>query len=245
MFIRLVVLSIALLAASLVINAQGINDCSTCGTVLLKAQDIDTLSVDELRLLTNEIYAHRGYKFSNERLQDYFQSFEWYKPLADNSQVKLSNIEEKNSKLLTDRRKVREDERQIILTYFKGLKQLAAANNDTELNKLFINLEDRQMASLDEMKRTLLRIDFDDVHWFKNKGLYSVEVDNGYVKIVYSFSLNNEGIVLAYNYMAHSDIMEDFDTMFSDYMSEGEYAVWWVFSLVNGKVVLTKVDGAG
>lgn len=245
MFIRIMFVSIVLFTANMVVHAQGIANCSTCGTELLRAQDIDTLSVDELRLFTNEIYARKGYRFSNERYQDYFQSFDWYKPLADNSLVKLSNIEEKNIKLLQDRRKVREDERQIILAYFKGLKQLAVNNNDAELNKLFANLEYQEMASVDEMKQTLLYINFDDVHWFKNKGLYRVEVDNGYVKIVYSFSVTNEGIILAYNYMAHSDIMEDFDTMFSDYMSESEYAVWWVFSLVNGKIVLTKVDGAG
>lgn len=245
MFMRMFFLSIILLIGVFDVNAQGITDCKICSTTLLSIQDLDTLSVDELRLLTNEIYARNGYKFSNERYQDYFQNFEWYKPLTDNSLVKLSAIEEKNVKLLQDRCKVREDERKIILTYFKGLKQLAGTDNNVELNKLFTNPEDREMASVDEMKRTLLYIDFDDIHWYKNKGLYSVEVDNGYVKIVYSFSISREGIVLAYNYMAHSDIMEDFNTMFSDYMSEDEYAVWWIFSLVDGKIILSEVNGAG
>lgn len=245
MFIRIFLLSIILFSGVFTVKAQGVTDCKMCGTTLLKAQDIDTLSVDELRLLTNEIYARKGYKFTNEGLQDYFESFNWYKSLGDNSLVKLSAIEEKNVKLLTDRRKVREDERQTILTYFKGLKQLVASKNDSELNKLLANPEYAELASLDSFKEVLMRIDFDDVHWYKNNALYKVEVDNGYVKIVYSFSISSEGIMLMYNYMAHSDIMEDFDTMFSDYMSENEYALWWTFSLQNGKVVLMDINAAG
>lgn len=245
MYIRIFFLSLVLFSSVFTIKAQGVTDCKTCGTTLLKAQNIDTLSVDELRLLTNEIYARKGYKFTNEGLQDYFQSFDWYKSLGNNSLVKLSTIEEKNVKLLTDRRKVREDERQIIFTYFKGLKQLAASNNDSELNKLFANPEYAELTSLDSFKEVLMRTDFDDVHWYKNNALYKVEVDNGYVKIVYSFSITSEGITLMYNYMAHSDIMEDFDTMFSDYMSENEYALWWTFSLQNGKVVLMDINAAG
>lgn len=245
MFIRIFLLSLVLVSGAFAVNAQGISNCKTCGTTLLKPQNIDTLSVDELRLLTNEIYARKGYRFTNERIQDYFEGFDWYKSLNDNSQVKLSALEEKNVKLLTDRRKVREDERQTILTYFKGLKQLAANNNDSELNKLFANPEYAEVASLDNFKEVLMRTDFDDVHWYKNNALYKVETDNGYVKIVYSFSISSEGIILTYNYMAHSDIMEDFDTPFSDYMSESEYAVWWIFALQNGKMVLININAAG
>ncbi len=245
MLIRIILLSIILVSGAFAVNSQGITDCEMCSIILLEPQDIDTLSVDELRLLTNEIYARKGYKFSNEHIQDYFEGFGWYKPLNDNSLVKLSALEEKNVKLLTDQRKVREDERQIIFTYFKGLKQFALNNNDSELNKIVTKPEYGDLSSVDNFKDVLRRIDFDDVHWYKNNALYTVEIDNGYVKIIYSFSITREGIMLMYNYMAHSEIMEDFDTPFSDYMSESEYAVWWVFSLVNGKIVLKEVNGAG
>lgn len=245
MFIRLFTLFFILLSGSLSLHSQGITDCSTCSTTLLKAQDIDTLSVDELRLFTNEIYARKGYKFSNERYQDYFQGFEWYKPLADNSLVKLSSVEEQNVKLLQDRRKAREEERRIILTYFKGLKQLAVNGNDAELKRVFANSPYAEEALIDYLKAVLVRMDFDDVNWYKNNALHRVEVDNGYVKMRYSFSISSEGIALEYNYMAHSDLMEDFGTMFSDYMSEEEYAVWWVFSYENGKVVFKNVGMAG
>ncbi|MBD8346557.1 YARHG domain-containing protein [Dysgonomonas sp. HGC4] len=245
MFIRLFALFFILLSGSVSMHSQGITDCSTCSTTLLKAQDIDTLSVDELRLFTNEIYARKGYKFSNERYQDYFQGFEWYKPLADNSLVKLSTVEEQNVKLLQDRRKAREDERLVILTYFKGFKQLAVNGNDAELKRIFVSSPYAEEASIDYLKAVLVRMNFDDVNWYKNNALHRVEVDNGYVKMRYSFSVSSEGITLEYNYMAHSDLMEDFGTIFSDYMSEEEYAVWWVFSYENGKVVFKNIGMAG
>lgn len=241
---RICLLLLVLITGCFTAYSQGISDCKTCNTVLLKAKDIDTLSVDELRLLTNEIYARNGYRFSNDRYQNYFEDFGWYKPLSDNSQVKLNSVEEKNVKLLQDWRKVREEERKIILFYFKKLKQLAATNADGELQKLFAKTETPEIISIDEFKKVLSKIDFEDVHWYKNNGLHSVEVDNGFVKILHSFSVTNEEIVLAYNYMAHSEIMEEFG-IFSDYMSEGEYAVWWVFSLENGEVVFKYIGAAG
>lgn len=245
MFIRIFLVPIILLSGALSIKAQGVTSCEACSTVLLKLQDIDTLSVDELRLLTNEIYARKGYKFTNEHIQDYFEELKGYKPLNDNSLVKLSAIEEKNVKLLTDRRKVREDDRQIILTYFKGLKEFAINNNDSQLSKVVNKPEYEDFSAVDKFKEVLKRVDFDDIHWYKNNALYHVEIDNGYVKIVYSFSITSEGIMLMYNYMAHSEIMEDFGTPFSDYMSEDEFAVWWTFSLQNGMVVLTNINAAG
>lgn len=245
MVIRMFLLSIVLVGSLFTVNAQGVTDCTTCSTALLKPQDIDTLSVDELRLLTNEIYARKGYKFTNEYIQDYFEDVKGYKPLNDNSLVKLSALEEKNVKLLTDRRKIREDERQTILTYFKGLKEFAINNNDSELNKVVNKPGYEDISSVDNFKEVLKRIDFDDVHWYKNNALYRLDTDNGYVKIVYSFSITSQGITLTYNYMAHSEIMEDFGTPFSTYMSEDEFAVWWTFSLENGKVVLTYINAAG
>ncbi|OUL61048.1 YARHG domain-containing protein [Flavobacterium sp. AJR] len=245
MFARIFLFSIILLSGVFTVNAQSVTNCKTCGTTLLKAENIYTLSVDELRLLTNEIYARKGYKFTNENIQDYFRGFEWYKPLNNNSLVKLSALEEKNVKLLTDRCKLLEGERQIIFTYFKGLKQFAINNNENELNKVLNKPKYEDLSSVDNFKDVLKRIDFDDVHWYKNNALYKVEIDNGYVKTVYSFSITSKGIMLMYNYMSHSEIMENFDTPFSDYMSENEYAVWWTFSIQTGKVVLTNINGAG
>lgn len=59
------------------------------------------LSPNELRLLRNEIYARKGYRFSSQDLMEYFHNFEWYKPTYSNtdsvnqllSDVDIQNIE--------------------------------------------------------------------------------------------------------------------------------------------------------
>ena len=44
--------------------------------------DLDVLSDKELRLARNEIYARRGYVFSDAEMVDYFAKKAWYKPLV-------------------------------------------------------------------------------------------------------------------------------------------------------------------
>ncbi len=54
------------------------------------------LSLHELRLLRNEIYARRGRQFRTEWLSQYFWSQPWYEAREDNSEPELSEIEKKN-----------------------------------------------------------------------------------------------------------------------------------------------------
>ncbi len=53
-----------------------------------------------LRLMRNEIYARHGYTFSDPQLKDYFQSCSWYKPIGDNTKVRLSDMELLNVAIL-------------------------------------------------------------------------------------------------------------------------------------------------
>ncbi len=53
-----------------------------------------------LRLMRNEIYARHGYKFASADLTAYFSKMSWYKPVSDNSKVKLSDIEQLNVSLI-------------------------------------------------------------------------------------------------------------------------------------------------
>lgn len=67
---------------------------------LLKEEQLKGLGFNELRLMQNEFFARRGKKFT---VAAYKQSFEWqpwYKPLKDQSKVKLNATEEANVKLL-------------------------------------------------------------------------------------------------------------------------------------------------
>ncbi|HWS85397.1 MAG TPA: YARHG domain-containing protein [Pyrinomonadaceae bacterium] len=54
------------------------------------------LSLHELRLLRNEIYARRGRQFRTEWLSQYFWSQPWYEAREDNKEPALSETEQKN-----------------------------------------------------------------------------------------------------------------------------------------------------
>lgn len=54
------------------------------------------LSLHELRLLRNEVYARRGRQFRTEWLSQYFYSQPWYDPREDNAEPELSDTEKKN-----------------------------------------------------------------------------------------------------------------------------------------------------
>ena len=53
-------------------------------------------SKELLRLMRNEIYARHGYKFNSADLTAYFSKMSWYKPVSDNSKIKLSPVEQVN-----------------------------------------------------------------------------------------------------------------------------------------------------
>lgn len=58
------------------------------------------LSKSELRLARNEIFARHGYRFKSADLKQYFEKQPWYKPLYDNVDDKLTEIEKFNIKVL-------------------------------------------------------------------------------------------------------------------------------------------------
>jgi hypothetical protein len=58
------------------------------------------LSLFELRLLRNEVYARHGKKFHTFWLQVHFQAEPWYTPLADFREPKLSAVENRNVALI-------------------------------------------------------------------------------------------------------------------------------------------------
>ncbi len=54
------------------------------------------LSLHELRLIRNEIYARRNRQFKTFWIQEYFYGQSWYKPMDDFKEPELSEIEKKN-----------------------------------------------------------------------------------------------------------------------------------------------------
>lgn len=70
-----------------------------------------------LRLMRNEIYARHGYKFASADLTTYFSKTNWYHPGTDNSQIKISDLEQLNTNII----KYYEDNREFYGEIEKGL----------------------------------------------------------------------------------------------------------------------------
>ncbi len=58
------------------------------------------LSLNDLRLIRNEFWARRGRKFVTPGFLSVFEWRDWYKPLKDQTKVKLGPVEEQNVKLI-------------------------------------------------------------------------------------------------------------------------------------------------
>lgn len=61
---------------------------------------VNMVPTEDLRLLRNKILAYHGYRFQSKDLQEYFSKIGWYKPVDDNSTIKLNIIEQTNIQLI-------------------------------------------------------------------------------------------------------------------------------------------------
>jgi hypothetical protein len=62
----------------------------------LSLAELRQLSLRDLRLLRNTIYAKRGRTFKSEILRDHFAGMDWYKPREDYSDKLLSQVDQRN-----------------------------------------------------------------------------------------------------------------------------------------------------
>jgi hypothetical protein len=67
---------------------------------LLKIEELRQLSVRDLRILRNNIYAHRGRPFKSKFLQEHFSNLDWYKIDPSYTDKKLTKTDERNIKLI-------------------------------------------------------------------------------------------------------------------------------------------------
>jgi hypothetical protein len=69
----------------------------------IKANQLDGMSAEDIRIARNEIYARHGLIFQSEDLQEYFSAQPWYKGTVDDaSKIKLTELEQQNIKTITD-----------------------------------------------------------------------------------------------------------------------------------------------
>ena len=70
------------------------------GTLVLNRPYLHDISKEDLRLMRNRILANYGYRFQSKDLQEHFGRYAWYKPVKDNSTIKLDIIEQINIELI-------------------------------------------------------------------------------------------------------------------------------------------------
>jgi hypothetical protein len=80
--------------------AISIGDMDKFQNVLLTEDLLKGLSLNDLRFIRNEFWARRGKKFTTPGFKQVFEWRDWYKPLKDQSKVKLNPIEQQNVKFI-------------------------------------------------------------------------------------------------------------------------------------------------
>jgi len=220
-------LSIALF--SLNATAQ-LKDCATCATQVIKEQQISKLSIDELDFLTNDLYARKGYKFKDYEISNYFNEKPWYKPVIDNSKVKLNAVEEQNVKLFQERTAILKADREKLLEALRSLKA-EVQRGHSPIPKDNYN---------EYFSKTIAKIDIDDIHWIKNQGYYSVKVDNFKGTNQYYISIDGSEVKIGWFEDGYSEkVSEDKIKEVYDICEYGvmESATYWRFKWKNQKLV--------
>jgi hypothetical protein len=229
-------------------NAQMLKECSSCSAKELKTEQLKGLSIDETRLLINEISARNGYRFDQSRFRGYFEAKPWYKPKGDNQKVSFNAIEKHNIKLLQQYSQKLKAERSSLVNQLQTFKALVSAGNSAALKAQFgFTYEQPNNNASNEQKllrEVFKKINLSDINYYKHNGLNSILSDNGYVKTLYELSIAGNSVNLIYNFMSHSKIIKDLDE-FSDYHSENEFMYNWQFEFRNGQLKFVRLAVAG
>ncbi|QLC67096.1 YARHG domain-containing protein [Flavobacterium sp. LPB0248] len=224
---------------------QTLKDCSTCKTQLIKKEQVKNLNVDNIRLLTNEIFARNGYMFENSRFQEYFENKSWYKSVGDNKKVVLNDIEKKNLAFFKDVTKTLEDQKKELTSQLKNFKELVFQDKISELQNAYnFSYEKGNSEEKKLLKEVFRKINLNDINYYKSKGMFKTIEDNGFVQIEYMVYIENDEVTITYNYMAHSKIIEDFDE-YTDYLSENEFSYNWQFKFTRNKLNYIRLAVAG
>ena len=80
--------------------AVSVGDMDKFQNVLLTDNILKGLSMNDLRMIRNEFWARAGRQFVTPGFKQMFEWRDWYKPLKDQSKVKLNPTEEQNVKFI-------------------------------------------------------------------------------------------------------------------------------------------------
>lgn len=239
------VVSLTFLLSLQSIFGQTLKDCSSCKTQLIKKEQIKGLNIDNIRLLTNEIFARNGYMFENSRFQEYFENKSWYKSIGDNKKVILNDVEKRNIAFLKEATKTLEDQKKELTSQLKNLKELVNQDKISELKSAYnFSYEKDNSEEKKLLKEVFSKINLNNINYYKNKGMFKTTEDNGFVQIQYMVYIQDNEVTISYNYMTHSKIIEEFDE-YTDYHSENEFSYNWQFKFNSNKLNFIRLAVAG
>ncbi|PTS92420.1 YARHG domain-containing protein [Pedobacter sp. HMWF019] len=221
--------------------AQSLKDCASCATQVLKPEQIEHLSIDEIRYLTNDLFARKGYKFKKgEEVDSYYIQKAWYKPVKNNDQIVFNGIEKQNISLFQSKALFLKSKREKMISEIKMLKQYVLADNAQELSRRFKYLKTKD--DFQYLQKALEMISVNDIHWYKHKAKYELKIDDGDYIYVYSIDVNGDKIQIVYNHQGGSKI-DEYNTLYpTDFNNEFAYA--WSFEF-NETLKFIKFDVAG
>lgn len=81
------------------VDVTALDDASRLDS-LLTVDALRDFSKRDLRILRNTVYARRGRAFKSQLLAEYFSRMEWYQPDATYADSRLSDIDQRNIKLI-------------------------------------------------------------------------------------------------------------------------------------------------
>lgn len=221
-------------------TAQILKDCSSCSLQIVKKEQIKNLSIDEIRFLTNDLYARKGYRFKTATIDFYFSNKEWYKPTDNNESIQYNDIEKKNLKTFQDRTSELKADRDNLLYKLKAFKTAFVKNDNNFLKAEFGYTADDELHRL--LLEVLNNINLEDLNWFKKESHYEIKVDKLAETISYKININDTKIGFTYDYDSGSEIIED--TLYpSDY--NAEFTHFWEFEWTNGNLKFLRVITAG
>ena len=224
-------------------NAQTLKDCSNCSTQFVKPEQINGLSIEEIRFLTNDLYARKGYKFKSADVDNYYSDKVWYKAVPDNNKIVFNDIEKQNIKLFQEKTTEIKKEREELITELKNFKSVLLANDKSKLytNYGYSTIDKEYNDQYKYLTEALSKINLDDVNWSFDIGMYKVTVDNGDFVMNYEIRISPNGFSVNYGNQGGSEIGKQLYP--NDQITE--FSFWWEFEWKNNKIKFLKMNMAG
>lgn len=224
-------------------KSQTLKDCSNCSTQVVKEEQIKDLNIDEIRFLTNDLFARKGYKFKSADVDNYYSDKGWYKPVTDNHKIVFNDIEKQNIKLFQDKATEIKKEREELITELKKFKSVLLANDKSKLytNYGYSSIDKEYNDQCKYLREALTEINLDDVNWSFDIGMYKVTVDNGDFVMNYEIRISLDGFSVQYGNQGGSEIGKQLYP--NDHITE--FSFWWEFEWKNNKIKFLKMNMAG